>query len=195
MKSEKGTKTPAQIVKSERAEVIWSRADFERELEKAKKIGPQKINSFDLLDFCQGAHGYYQAHFWADARPFFQELWRRINAGEFQISKTAACERIGCTRQWANAIVSGRADEEREARAKAKEAKTGKSVSAETASTTLLSDEDYVNEIREHAFAKLEPLRKSQWDRYRKVCAELAKQFDEASKTTPTGKARAAGAD
>jgi hypothetical protein len=78
---------------------------------------------------------------------------------------------------------SGRADENREASAKAKEAKTGKSLSTESVGTTILSDEDYVHEISEHAFTKQEPVRESDWERYRTICKELAKRFDEASKT------------
>jgi len=42
----------------------------------------------------------------------------------------------------------------------------------------------------QHAFAKLKPLLPSNWDRYRKICEELAKQFGEASNTPPAGKAR-----
>jgi hypothetical protein len=129
----------------------------------------------DLVQFCHGLNGYFHAHFWADARPFFLELWRRIEAGEFHITKTAACQRIGCTRQWANAIVSGRADEERGVRATAKQAKTGKLVSAVSASTPILTDDEYVDEISKHAFAKLEPLLQSNnWERYRTICKELA---------------------
>jgi hypothetical protein len=189
MTIKKRTKAATQIVKARTPEIVWGHEDFEREVEKAKKIGPKKMSNEDLVSFCHGVNGYFHAHFWADSRPFFVELWRRINSGKLKMSKTEACRQIGCSRQWANEVVSGRADERRELRAKAKGAKTGKKVS-----TTILTDEDYVHEIREHAFAKLEPLRKSQWDRYRKVCAELAKQFDEASKTPPAGKARAAGA-
>jgi hypothetical protein len=190
----KRTKAATEIVKAKKAELVWTHGDYERELEKAKKIGPKKMADEALVSFCHGVHSYFHAHFFADARPFFLELWRRIKTGEFHITKTAACERIGCTRQWANAIVSGRADERRKARAKAKEAKRGNRVSAVSAGT-IPSDEEYVREILNHAFANLRPLLSNHWDRYRKICAELAKQFEEASKTPPTSRARAVGAD
>jgi hypothetical protein len=195
MTIKKRTKATTQIVKAEKPEVIWTHADFQREVEKAKKVGPRKMSNEDLVSFCHGVNGYFHAHFWADSRPFFVELWRRINDGKLKMSKSEACRRIGCTRQWANAIVSGRADERREARTKAKRAKTGNQVSAVSASTELLTDEEYVNEISNEAFAKLTPLLESHWERYRTICKELAKRFEEASKTPPAGKARAAGAD
>lgn len=177
-----GAKAVAQIVKARKPEVVWSHADFGGELEKAKRIGPKKMSNDDLVKFCHRVSGYYRAHFWADARPFFLELWRRIDAGKLHMSKTAACRKIGCTRQWANAIVSGRADERRGVRAKAK---GGNLVSAAKTSTALLTDEEYVDEISKHAFATLEPLLSSHVDRYRAICKELAQQFDEASKTPP----------
>ena len=49
----------------------------------------------------------------------------------------------------------------------------------------LPTDEEFVHEIRELAFAKLAPLLKDHWARYRTICAELAKHFTEASKTPP----------
>jgi hypothetical protein len=155
VKNKKRTKAATQIVKSKKAEVVWSHADFGRELEKAKRIGPKKMSNDDLVSFCHGVSGYYHAHFWADARPFFLELWQRIDAGKLHMSKTAACRKIGCTRQWANAIVSGRADERRENREKAKAAKGGNLVSAANPRTALLTDEEYVREILKQAFAKL----------------------------------------
>jgi hypothetical protein len=185
MSAKKGTKVTTKIVKAKKVEVVWTRSDFERELEKAKRVGPKKTLDDDLVNFCHGANGYFRAHFWADARPFFQELWRRINHGEFQISKSEACRRIGCSRQWANAIVSGCA--------KAKQAKTGNKVSIPI--LTVEDDEDYVQKILNHAFAKLKPLLQSHRNSYRAICRELAKHFNKAWKTPPAGKARAAGAD
>jgi hypothetical protein len=180
------------IVKAEKPMVVWNHADFGRELEKAKRIGPKQMSNRDLLNFCHGVSGYYRVHFWVDARPFFQELWRRINAGTLHMNKSEACRRIGCTRQWANAIVSGRADESRRVRTQAKQAKSGTLISAVSASEALLTNEEYVHEIRELAFAKLKPLLAGQWDRYRSICGELAKHFDEASKTPPIAKAHSA---
>ena len=108
------------------------------------------------------------------------------------MSKTEVCRRIACTPQWANAIVSGRADERRMVRAEAKKAKGGNLGSTLSASTSLPTNEEFVHEIRELAFAKLKPLLKDHWDRYRSICGELAKHFDEASKTPPIAKAHGA---
>lgn len=171
--------------------VIWSHADFRRELEKAKKTGPQKMSNDDLLSFCHGMSGYYHAHFWVDARPFFRELWHRINVGKLRLSKTEACRWIGCTRQWANAIVSGRADNSSQ-RAKAKGAKGGNLLSAPSTSAALSTNEEHIHQVTKMAFDKLAPLRKDHWDRCREICEELAKQFAEASKTTPIAKAHGA---
>ena len=148
-----------------------------------------------LISFCHGAKAYCDAHFWVDARPFFVELWRRIEKGKLKMSKTEACRQIGCTPQWANSIVSGRANERRKKRVEAKQAKTGNLVSDIDASTMLLTEEEYVREISKNAFEMLEPLLEKHWDLYRTVCERLSKQFDEASKTPPVAKALAAGAD
>jgi hypothetical protein len=180
---------PLPIAKARKPDVIWSHAEFGRELEKAKKIGPKNMSDSDLLSFCRGVSGYYHSHFWVDARPFFRELWDRINAGKLHMNKSEACRRIGCTRQWANSIVSGRADERRTVRAQAKGAKGGTLISAVSASEALPTNEEFVHEILKRAFAKLEPLLSDHWDRYRSICGELAKHFDEASKTPPVAKA------
>jgi hypothetical protein len=180
------------ITKAGKSDVIWSHADFGRELEKAKKIGADKLSDNDLLRLCRGISGYYHAHFWVDARPFFQELWHRINVGKLEMSKKEACRRIGCTRQWANSIVSGRADERRTVRAEAKKAKGGNLVSTVSTSAPLPTNEEFVREILKYTFNKLIPLLGDHWDRYRAICGELAKHFDEASKTPPIAKAQGA---
>jgi hypothetical protein len=137
------------------------------------------------MAFCHGFNGYYRAHFLVDARPFFLELWERIELGKLRVNKTEACRRIGCTRQWANAIVSGRADKRRSDRAQAKAAKSGNLVSTQNTSEALPTNEELVHQIMKQAFAKLAPLLKDHWARYRTICAELAKHFAEASKTPP----------
>ena len=167
MTIKKRTKAATQIVKAKKAEVVWTDTDYERELERAKKIGPKDMSDEALVSFCRGVSSYYHAHFWADARPFFLELWKRINSGKLKMSKTEACRQIGCSRQWANEIVSGRADKRRELRARAKGAKTGKKVSAVNASTSILTNEQYIDEILNQAFAKLRPLLSSHRNRYK----------------------------
>ena len=181
------------ITKADKPEVVWNHSEFGRELEKAKKIGPTKMSNKDLLSFCNGVAGYHRVHFWVDARPFFRELWHRIDVGKIpHMNKTKACQRIGCTRQWANAIVSGRADERRMVRADAKKAKGGNLVSTVSTSAALPTDEEFVHQIMKQAFDKLAPLLKDHWERYRAICKELAEHFDEASKTTPIAKAQGA---
>jgi hypothetical protein len=195
MKSEKPTTDKnIQLSKARKPDVIWTHAEFGRELEKAKKVGADKMSDNDLLRLCHGISGYYHAHFWVDARPFFRELWQRINSGKLRMSKTEVCRRIGCTPQWANAIVSGRADKRRMVRAEVKGAKSGNLVSTVSASVALPTNEEFIHEILKRAFANLEPLLSEHWDRYRTICEELAKHFAEASKTPSVAKAHGEGA-
>ena len=181
------------ILATKKPDIVWSHNEFARELERAKRTGPKNMSNDHLMDFCVGVRAYYGGRFLVDACPFFKELWRRIRSGELHMTKTEACRQIGCTRQWANAIVSGRAEERRKARSKAKGAKGGNPVSDVEASTVLTKDE-YVREISKNVFAKLAPLLKNHWDLYRDICEELSKQFAEASKTPAVAKASAAGA-
>ncbi len=186
------TRGSIPVTQAGKPEVVWSHPDFGRELEKAKRIGPTNMSNHELLSFCHGVNGYYHARFWVDARPFFRELWHRIKAGKLEMSKKEACRRIGCTRQWANAIVSGRADKRRSDRAQAKAAKSGNLVSTVNASTALPTDEEYVRGILKYTFDKLTPLLAGHWERYRTICAELSKHFAEASETPLVSKARGA---
>jgi len=81
------TRSSTSITKGEKADVVCSDAEFKREFETAKKIGPTKMSNNDLLSFCRGVNGYYHAHSWVDARPFFQELWERIDSGKLHMNK------------------------------------------------------------------------------------------------------------
>ena len=45
------------ITKARKPDVIWSHAEFGRELEKAKKIGANKMSNNDLLSLCRGISG------------------------------------------------------------------------------------------------------------------------------------------
>jgi len=54
-------------------------AAFSLKLERVKRVGPAGLLDVDLLEFCRGAHKHYKTHFWVQARPFFIELWRRID--------------------------------------------------------------------------------------------------------------------
>ena len=71
MTIKKRTKAATQLVKSKEPEVVWTGTDYERELERAKKIGPKNMSDEALVSFCRGVTGYYHAHFWADVCPSF----------------------------------------------------------------------------------------------------------------------------
>ena len=89
----------------------WNHRDFAREVDKSKAGGPGGLSDDELLYFCRGADGFF-THFWADARPFFVELWKRIEAGRISYihTKTEACRLIGCSLRWAEKIVADTAN-------------------------------------------------------------------------------------
>jgi hypothetical protein len=91
-----------------RVETVWTHLEFARELERAKEQGARNLLNGRLLALCCGIHNYF-GHFWADARPFFVELWARIETKNFPHSKSEACDRIGCSMRWAQKIVAGTA--------------------------------------------------------------------------------------
>jgi hypothetical protein len=187
-------RSSSAIVKTEQDAIVWSQPDFEREVKKAQKIGPQKMADADLLSFCRGAHSYFYAHFWADARPFFVELWKRIENHEMpevQNSKTEACKRIGCSIRWAQMIVRGTAKDSNAGKAREKKIK-GEVTSP---SQELLTDDEYVAQVLKLGFATLKPLLRDNWERYRAICAELSEQYYEASKTPDADNQRLPGVE
>jgi hypothetical protein len=184
---------PSVIVKAEQHTIVWSEGDFRREVEKARRIKPQKMSDADLLSFCRGAHRYFHAHFWADARPFFVELWKRIDnheMPEIQNSKTEACKRIGCSIRWAQMIVRGTAKESNSGEAKEKKTKR-----EFTSRQEPLTKDEYVFAISKFGFEMIQPLHRDNWELYREICAELGKQFYEASKTPDTDNPRLTGVE
>jgi len=182
------------ILKPAKPEIIWTHDDFARELKKAKGIGPRNMSNDALVIFCCRLNSYYRGRFLMDARPFFVELWRRIEKRKLRMSKTGVCRQIGCTRQWANAIDSGRADARREERKKA-QLETKFPVSSASGSSAVLTAEEYIDKISKYAFSELNSLLRSHWDLYRTICEKLGHRFIEASKTPPVEKALAAGAN
>lgn len=142
-------------------DIVWTYKDLPRELAKADQVGPRKISHEHLLSFCHGINTFQHGRLLMDARPYFVELWRRINQGELKMSKAEACRRIECTPQWVNAIISGRADERREQREEAKElAKTRNLVSVTELEPTGADwsdhQDDRVHERRESEGVKEE---------------------------------------
>jgi hypothetical protein len=181
-------------VKTEQHAIVWSQDDFRREVEKAKRIGPQKMADANLLSFCRGAHSYLYAHFWADARPFFVELWKRIENHEMPEilnSKTEACKRIGCSIRWAQMIVRGTAKDSNAGKAKKKKIES----EVTSPSQDLLTDDEYVALVLKFTFETLRPLRRGNWGRCRAICAELSKNFCEASQTPDTDNSRLPGVE
>jgi hypothetical protein len=154
----------------------WSHDEFTVELHKAENIGPRKLGNTALLDFCRGAHGYFNAHFLIDARPIFVELWRRIKEGIIPETPTkrAACLAIGCTLRWAEAIVAGTATDSNRRKAKRKRTKC-EFTSHPPANWT---NEHYVLRIAEYALTMLEPLSAQVKSN---VCKDLERTFEQAS--------------
>jgi hypothetical protein len=89
-------------------EMVWTHVEFARALETAKQQGAKNLLNEALLALCMGIVTYF-GHFWADARPFFVELWARIEAKDFPYTKREACDRIGLSVRWAEKIVAGTA--------------------------------------------------------------------------------------
>jgi hypothetical protein len=173
---------------------VWSEGDFRREVEKARRIKPQKMSDADLLSFCRGAHSYFHLHFWADARPFFLELWKRIDnheMPEIQNSKTEACKRIGCSIRWAQMIVRGTAKDSNAGKAKKKQIES----ELTSPSEELLTKDEYVSAVLKFGFEMIQPLLRDYWELYREICAELSKQFYEASKTPDADNPRLPGVE
>jgi hypothetical protein len=186
-------RSSSAIVKAEQRTIVWSEGDFRREVEKAKRIKPQKMSDADLLSFCRGAHSFFHAHFWADARPFFVELWKRIEnheMPEIENSKTEACKAIGCSIRWAQMIVRGTAKDSNAGKANENESK-----SEFTSRQEPLTNDDYVAQVLKLAFETLRSLRRDNEKRYHEICAQLSKEFNEASKTRDADKSRSPGVE
>jgi hypothetical protein len=76
---------------------------------------------------------------------------------------------------------------------KANEGKTKREVTSP--SQELLTDDEYVAHVLKFAFETLNPLCRDHWERYRAICAELSKEFYEASKTPDTDNLRLPSAE
>jgi hypothetical protein len=114
------------------------------------------------------------AHFWIDSRPFFVELWRRIEQHRIPNirTKTEACRSIGCSTRWAQLIVAGKAGD-------SNKHKTSKARTLGADAPKLQSDEDYADDIARYASNRLQLLMARDWPRCREVCASLEEFFAE----------------
>src|SRR4029077_3737551 len=149
----------------------WNHRDFARETDKFKAVGPGGLSDDELLNFCRGADGFF-THFWADARPFFVELWKRIEAGRISYihTKTEACRLIGCSLRWAEKIVAGTTKSSNKNRANTK--------FESTAQALARSNQDYVADITGFVEKKLQPLvAQGEWTRYSNICKLLERFF------------------
>jgi hypothetical protein len=92
-------------------EPVLSKDQYRKELEKALQIGPGNLSNAVLFRLLRGVRTDFLVHFWADVRPFFVELWRRIENKQIADipTKTEACRLIGCSVRWAERIVAGTA--------------------------------------------------------------------------------------
>jgi hypothetical protein len=178
-KSEQFERPPAP--NGDVSERVWSHAEFALALERVKGAGPAGLRDGDLLEFCRGAHKHYKTHFWADARPFFIELWRRI--GEKQIpnirTKAEACRLIGCSLRWAELIVSGGA--RKKTKFGTNEVKTERETHAKD--VELRTVQEYVADITAYTARKLQPLwARGEWSRCRNIYKLLEVHFDDVRK-------------
>jgi hypothetical protein len=164
------------VVPTERT---WNHRDFAREVDKSKAGEPGGLSDDELLYFCRGADGFF-THFWADAQPFFVELWKRIEEGRISYihTKTEACRLIGCSLRWAEKIVAGTA----------KGSNSSKTTKGNTEfegepQTPERSNQDYVDDITGYAEKQLQPLvARGEWKRYSNICMLLKKHFADERK-------------
>jgi hypothetical protein len=162
-------------------EPVWSHSEFRKELDSAKHVGADKLSNADLLSFCRGAHGYTMAHFWLDARPFFVELWRRVETHRFPgiRTKTEACRQIGCSLRWAEMIIADTAKDSNRHKAKGTRKKSEVTSDSELSSCARehRTDEDCADGIARYADRTLQQLMVRDWPRFQDACRRLAEFF------------------
>lgn len=171
--------SPGRVPALARASAVWDHEDFVLKLEKAKAADPTELSATDLLDFCRGASRHFRKHYWVDARPFFVELWDRIERKKIPEvpTKTAACKEIGCTLRWAEAIVAGTAKDSNAPKA------NGERSACEVTShdRSKWSNRDYFNHITSHAISMLDTFTADDPGKRSLVCLDLERLFAEAA--------------
>lgn len=153
----------------------WSFADFTSEIGEANRIGLANLSHAELLGICAGTQRHFKYHFWVDVRPFFLELWRRIEEKRMPEAptKTEACRLIGCSLRWAEIIVSGTA--------KNKTRVACAHTNASSRTVKLRTNNEYVADIRSYADRKLKVLWvRGEFERYRNICGLLSEHFADA---------------
>lgn len=141
----------------------WSPAEFARAV--ATTSEPANLSNDELFRFCQGAHRYW-FHYLTELRPFFIELWHRIEARSIPNirTKTEACRLIGCSLRWAEEIVAGTAHDPKS--------------SAKPEPT----DDEIALEISRYADDTLSVVKAEDWGLYQEICERLARHFDKQAK-------------
>jgi hypothetical protein len=152
-------------------DLVWSEEQCSTELEKAKRIGVRNLSNRALLGLCRSLRARFLTHYWADARPFFVELWRRIENKQIADipTKTEACRLLGISMRWVEKIVEGKAKKQRTADS------AGLNFSAPH--PQLFTDEELVVDIENYASKQLQTLAKENPKRYGEVCTAIAEHF------------------
>jgi hypothetical protein len=143
-------------------------------LENAKSKGATALSNAELMGFCQLTCEHISKRRWIQERPFFQEVFRRVENHLIRgvRTKADACRLIGCSVRWAEMIVAGTAEESNKSKAKKKRIECEVSSHSQSA----VSEEEVVSGILRYAENKLRLLVSENWGRYRSVC-ELLENF------------------
>jgi hypothetical protein len=152
-------------------DLVWSEEQCSIELDKAKRIGVRNLSNKALLGLCRSLRARFLAHYWADARPFFVELWRRIENKQIADipTKTEACRLLGISLRWAEKIVDGKAK---------KRAGDVAGLNFSAPHPQLFTDEELVIDIENYASKQLQALVRENPKRCGDVCAAIAEHFE-----------------
>jgi hypothetical protein len=153
---------------------IGEHNEFAPQLANAEVVGAKKMTNEDLLIFCRNAYGFF-GHYLAHSRPFFQEVWQRIEDGRISLTKTEACKSIGCSLRWAERIIAGTATDSTRA--------NGKTTGVEKAPSLAESSiPEFVRNVTRYAEMKLRPLfARGEKDRCRNIYLLAADYFSRAA--------------
>jgi hypothetical protein len=148
--------------------------EFARQLANAEVVGASKMTNEDLLSFCRNAYGFF-GHYLAHSRPFFQEVWQRIENGRIALTKTEACKSIGCSLRWAERIIAGTATDSTRAKGKTAELERAPALAQ-------CSIPEFVGNVMRHTEMKLRPLfARGERDRCRNIYLLAADCFSRAA--------------
>lgn len=151
----------------------WSPSRVISELGRAKKIGLTKLQGEELLNLAVQTYGVYKRTV-VGISDIVVECYRRIEALDFpevRNSKTEFCRRLGCTLTHAGRIV-------REAREPQNKVLQKRRAECDLTPAVIdLTPEEIADEMTQHDFKKLEPLKQAKRSHYEKVCLIMEKTF------------------